>query len=47
MVKAELRRLADRHDVTAELRSCVKVEVDDLGSPFLIFHTVSVDVNHH
>ena len=30
-----------------ELRSCVKVEVDDLGSPSIIFLTVSVDVKKH
>ena len=27
-----------------ELKSCVKVEVDGLGSPSLIVRTVSVDV---
>ena len=31
----------------AELRSCVKVEVDVLGSPSLIVRTVSVDVKQH
>ena len=31
----------------AELRSCVKVEVDVLGSPSLIVCTVSRDVKHH
>ena len=30
-----------------ELRSCVKVEVDVLGSPCLIARTVSVDVKQH
>ena len=30
-----------------ELRSCVKVEVDALGSPSLIVLMVSVDVKHH
>ena len=30
-----------------ELRSCVKVEVDVLGSPSLIVRTVSVDVKQH
>ena len=30
-----------------ELRSCVKVEVDVLGSPSLIVHTVSVDAKQH
>ena len=32
----------------SELRSCVKVEVDVLGSPSLIVHTISVpDVQQH
>ena len=31
----------------SELRSCVKVEVDVLGSPSLIVRTVSVDVKQH
>ena len=31
----------------SQLRSCVKVEVDVLGSPSLIVRTVSVDVKHH
>ena len=31
----------------AELRSCVKVEVDVLGSPSLIVLMVSVDVKQH
>ena len=31
----------------SELRSCVKVEVDVLGSPSLIVRTVSVDVEQH
>ena len=30
-----------------ELRSCVKVEVDVLGSPSLIVRRVSVDVKQH
>ena len=30
-----------------ELRSCVKVEVDILGSPSLIVLMVSVDVKQH
>ena len=30
-----------------ELRGCVKVEVDVMGSPYLIFPTVSVDVGRH
>ena len=33
--------------ISAELRSCVKVEVDVLGSPSLIVLTVSVDVKQH
>ena len=32
---------------SSELRSCVKVEVDVLGSPSLIVPTVSVDVKQH
>ena len=32
---------------TAELRSCVKVEVDVLGSPSLISLMVSADVKQH
>ena len=31
----------------SELRSCVKVEVDVLGSPSLMVRTVSVDVKQH
>ena len=38
------RRNSWRH---SELRSCVKVEVDVLGSPSLIVPTVSVDVKQH
>ena len=34
-------------DVSALLRSCVKVEVTVLGSPSLIVLTVSVDVKQH
>ena len=34
----------EEEEETAELRSCVKVEVDVLGSPSLIVLTVSVDV---
>ena len=34
------------HDNT-ELRSCVKVEVDVLGSPSLIVLMVSMDVQQH
>ena len=34
-------------DRTSELRSCVKVEVDALGSPSLIARAVSVDVELH
>ena len=30
--------------LSSELRSCVKVEVDVLGSPSLIVCTVSVDI---
>jgi len=32
---------------TTEFRSCVKVEVADLGSPSLIVPTFSVDVKQH
>ena len=39
--------LAFRDVDGAELRSCVKVAVDVLGSPSLIFRTVSVDVKQH
>ena len=35
------------HPVISELRSCVKDEVDVLGSPSLIVRTVSVDVKQH
>ena len=31
----------------SELRSCVKDEVDILGFPSLILHTVSVDLKQH
>ena len=33
--------------LSLELRSCVKVEVDVLGSPSLIVLTISVDVKQH
>ena len=33
--------------ISSELRSCVKVEVDVLGSPSLIVLMVSVDVKQH
>ena len=31
----------------SELRTCVKVEVDVLGSPSLIVRTVSVEIMQH
>ena len=31
----------------SEFKSCVKIEVDVLGSPSLIVFTVSVDVKQH
>ena len=31
----------------SELSNCVRVEVDVLGSPFLIVRSVSVDVKQH
>ena len=34
-------------DISSELRSCMKVEVDVLGSPSLISLVVSVDVKQH
>ena len=34
-------------DIASELRNCVKVQVDVLGSPSLIVRTVSVDGKHH
>ena len=39
--------IAKVHHVTAELRSCVKVKVDVMGSPSLIGPTISVDVKKH
>ena len=36
----------EEEDSISELRSCVKVEVDVLGSPSLIVLMVSVDVNY-
>ena len=36
-----------RRTKTPELRSCVKVEVDVLGSPSPVFLMVSVDVKQH
>ena len=36
-----------KKNITTELRSCVKVEVADLGSLFLIVLMVSVDVKQH
>ena len=43
--KATLNRT--RTTCMTELRSCVKVEVDVLGFPFLIVPTVSVVVKQH
>ena len=37
-------KLRTGHSASRELRSCVKVEVDVLGSPSLIVPTVSVDI---
>ena len=34
-------------NIYTEVRSCVKVEVDVLGSPCLLVGTVSVDVKQH
>ena len=34
-------------NIYTEVRSCVKVEVDVLGSPSLLDRTVSVDVKQH
>ena len=34
-------------NLNAELRNCVEVEVDVMGSPSLIIRTVSVDVKYH
>ena len=34
-------------DISSELRNCMKVEVDVLGSPSLISLVVSVDVKQH
>ena len=45
-VPIELSRLWGTQLVT-ELRSCVRIEVDVLGSPSLIVRTVSVDVKYH
>ena len=39
--------LSDWIGLESELRSCVKVEVDVLGSPSLISLMVSVDVKQH
>ena len=39
--------LLDWIGLESELRSCVKVEVDVLGSPSLISLMVSVDVKQH
>ena len=43
--QAKKNRETDRW--TPEFRSCVKVEVDVLGSPSLIVLMVSVDVKQH
>ena len=40
-------RTRERIVFLVELESCVKVEVDVLGSPFPIVRTVSVDVKQH
>ena len=37
----------DPSSLIRELRHCVKVKVDVLGSPSLIVHTVSLDMNQH
>ena len=39
--------LGHYQNAAAELRRCVKVEVDVLGSPSVIVLTVSVDVKQH
>ena len=49
LVKADERRVSPIAllDISAAFRSCVKVEVTVLGSPFLISLVVSVDVKQH
>ena len=39
-----LMKLQTAETKSSELRSCVKVEVDVLGSPSIIVPTVSVDI---
>ena len=40
-------RKATLNNLSSELRSCVKVDLDVLGSPSLKVHMVSVDVRQH
>ena len=40
-------RKATLNLIVSEFRSCVKVQVDVLGSPSLTVRTVSVDVKQH
>ena len=44
-VTVSINRDFRRERRVSDLRSCVEVDVDVLGSPSLIVHTVSVDVN--
>ena len=46
-IEALYTRLHCHHHNATEFRSCVKVEVDVLGSPSLISLMVSVDVKQH
>ena len=43
----EREAILNSNSKNSELRSCVKVEVDVLGSPSLTVRTISVVVNQH
>ena len=45
--KKKKKKKKDERGTLSEFMSCVKVEVDVLGSPSLIVLVVSVDVKHH
>ena len=47
LAKPRIVKLQTLNRVSSELRSCVKIEVTVLGSPFLRVHTVSVDEKQH
>ena len=45
--RAEKKKKSEKEDGLTELKICVKVEVEVLGSPSLTVGTVSVDIKQH